>query len=69
MPRPRAEMQSWVRIEEDTKIEYRADPAEVLIAIGNLPEFEIVATPAALRRLLDLGTAALDRSGAAHTGQ
>ncbi|MEU4800793.1 hypothetical protein [Actinosynnema sp. NPDC023587] len=69
MPKPRAEMQSWVRIEEETKIEYRSDPTEVLLAIGNLPEFEIVATPAALRRFLDLGAQALQDLENAHAGQ
>ncbi|CCH28053.1 hypothetical protein ABZ816_05690 [Actinosynnema sp. NPDC047251] len=69
MAKPRAEMQSWVRIEEETKIEYRADPAEILLAIGNLPEFEIVATPAALRRFLDRGAAALRELDAVQAGQ
>ncbi|WP_433268308.1 hypothetical protein ACQPZF_03925 [Actinosynnema sp. CS-041913] len=69
MFKPRAEMQSWVGIQEETKIEWTVHPHEIVIAIGNLPEFEIVGTPAALRHLLAKSTEALQEFENAQAGQ
>ncbi len=53
------EMQGWLRIQQDTKIAWSHDPQDIVLAIGNLPEFEIVGTPDALRRFFAKGTEAI----------
>ncbi|RKT52512.1 hypothetical protein [Saccharothrix australiensis] len=69
MRKPTTEMQFWARVLRDTKIEWSLDPQDVVLAIGNLPEFEIVGTPEALRRLVDKVSEALQAFEAAHAGQ
>ncbi|MBB5956329.1 hypothetical protein FHS29_002915 [Saccharothrix tamanrassetensis] len=69
MFKPKAEVQAWVRVEEETKIEWSVHPHEVVLALGNLPEFEIVGTPDALRRFLAIGAEALEDQEKAHAGQ
>ncbi|GAA1334708.1 hypothetical protein [Saccharothrix algeriensis] len=59
------EMQAWVGVREDSRIEWTVHPHEVVLAIGNLPEFEIVGTPQALRRLADSVTEAVQAFDAA----